>query len=97
MYAWVHYPSRPLLAPSSALTNCISFCDSYAGTHSTDVTERKQGLERAYPVTVGDDVWIGGGAIIVGPCTIGNGEPWFLPVSLVLIHPSSCLTRKYIF
>ncbi|KAA1074718.1 Maltose acetyltransferase [Puccinia graminis f. sp. tritici] len=45
----------------------------YAGTHSTEICERQKGLERAYPVTVGDDVWIGGGAILIGPCTIGNG------------------------
>ncbi|KAI8456701.1 hypothetical protein BY996DRAFT_4579280, partial [Phakopsora pachyrhizi] len=45
----------------------------YAATHSTDVSERKKGLERAYPVVVGDDVWIGGGAIIIGPCNIGSG------------------------
>ncbi|KNZ59114.1 hypothetical protein VP01_17g16 [Puccinia sorghi] len=45
----------------------------YAGTHSTDVSERQRGLERAYPITIGDDVWIGGSAIVIGPCTIGNG------------------------
>lgn len=45
----------------------------YAGTHSTDVCERQKGLERAYPISVGDDVWIGGGAVLIGPCTIGNG------------------------
>jgi len=45
----------------------------YAGTHSTDIGERQKGLERAYPITIGDDVWIGGGAIVIGPCTIGNG------------------------
>ncbi|KAH8119592.1 trimeric LpxA-like protein [Phellopilus nigrolimitatus] len=44
-----------------------------SATHSVDVAERKAGLERAYPITIGDDVWIGGGAIIIGPCTIGNG------------------------
>jgi len=45
----------------------------YAATHSTDVVERRAGLERAYPVTIGDDVWIGGNATLVGPCTIGDG------------------------
>ncbi|KAF8526554.1 trimeric LpxA-like protein [Hysterangium stoloniferum] len=46
----------------------------YAATHSTDVIERRAGLERAYPVTIGDDVWIGGNATLIGPCTIGNGD-----------------------
>lgn len=62
--ATVTFGSRVIVGPNVQI---------YAGTHSTDVAERKQGLERAYPVTVGDDVWIGGGAIILGPCTIGNG------------------------
>ena len=45
----------------------------YAATHPTDITERQSGLELAFPVTVGDDAWIGGGSILVGPCTIGEG------------------------
>lgn len=45
----------------------------YAATHPTDVSQRKSGLELAFPVTIGDDAWIGGGAILVGPCTIGEG------------------------
>ncbi|SGY15116.1 BQ5605_C013g07251 [Microbotryum silenes-dioicae] len=45
----------------------------YAATHSVDVAERQAGLERAYPVTVGDDCWIGGSAVLIGPCTIGSG------------------------
>lgn len=44
----------------------------YAATHSVDVTERIAGLERAYPVTVGDDVWIGGNVCLIGPCSIGK-------------------------
>ncbi|KAH9818098.1 trimeric LpxA-like protein [Melampsora americana] len=62
--ATVTFGSRVIVGPNVQI---------YAGTHSTDVAERKQGLERAYPVTIGDDVWIGGGAIVLGPCTIGNG------------------------
>ncbi|KIJ35266.1 hypothetical protein M422DRAFT_180966 [Sphaerobolus stellatus SS14] len=45
----------------------------YAATHSTDVLERRASLERAYPVTIGDDVWVGGHVTIIGPCNIGNG------------------------
>jgi acetyltransferase-like isoleucine patch superfamily enzyme len=33
-----------------------------------------ESLNRGCPVSVGDDVWIGAGAIVVGPCRIGNGE-----------------------
>ncbi|KLO19490.1 trimeric LpxA-like protein [Schizopora paradoxa] len=45
----------------------------YAATHSVEVQERREGFERAYPITIGDDVWIGGNVVIVGPCKIGNG------------------------
>lgn len=45
----------------------------YAATHSVELDERMAGYERAYPVEIGDDCWIGGGAIINGPCKIGKG------------------------
>jgi acetyltransferase-like isoleucine patch superfamily enzyme len=45
----------------------------FAATHSTDVDERQGGYERAYPIEIGDDCWIGGGAIINGPSKIGKG------------------------
>lgn len=32
----------------------------YAATHSVELDERQAGYERAYPVEVGDDAWIGG-------------------------------------
>jgi acetyltransferase-like isoleucine patch superfamily enzyme len=45
----------------------------FSATHSTDVDERQGGFERAYPIEIGDDCWIGGGAIINGPSKIGKG------------------------
>ncbi|GAA5863329.1 hypothetical protein JCM3774_005255 [Rhodotorula dairenensis] len=44
----------------------------YCATHSVHVDERVAGYERAYPVELGDDMWIGGGVKIIGPCKIGN-------------------------
>lgn len=44
----------------------------YCATHSIHVDERVAGYERAYPVELGDDMWIGGGVKIIGPCKIGN-------------------------
>ena len=44
----------------------------YAATHSIDVAERIAGLERAYPVSVGADTWIGGNVCLVGPCKVGK-------------------------
>lgn len=46
----------------------------YAATHSTELDERQAGYERAYPVEVGDDAWIGGQVVLCGPCKIGKGE-----------------------
>ncbi|THH04936.1 hypothetical protein EW145_g5155 [Phellinidium pouzarii] len=45
----------------------------YSATHSVEVEERRARHERAYPIVIGDDVWIGGNVVIIGPCTIGNG------------------------
>ncbi len=45
----------------------------YCPEHHRDMALRKAGLERARPVTIGNDVWIGGGAIILGGVTVGDG------------------------
>lgn len=44
----------------------------YAATHPLDAKERIKGPELARPVTIGDNVWIGGGAIICPGVTIGD-------------------------
>lgn len=44
----------------------------YTATHPLDADERRGGLEFAKPVTVGRDVWIGGGAVICPGVTIGD-------------------------
>ncbi|MFC6632114.1 sugar O-acetyltransferase [Microbulbifer taiwanensis] len=41
-------------------------------THPTDPDERRSGLEYGLPVTMGDNVWIGAGAIINPGVTIGD-------------------------
>lgn len=43
----------------------------YAATHPLQASVRRQGLEAGKPVNIGDDVWIGGGAIICPGVTIG--------------------------
>ncbi|SAM64628.1 related to galactoside O-acetyltransferase [Ustilago bromivora] len=45
----------------------------YCGTHSVSVKERKEGLERSLPVSIGRDTWVGGGTIIMAGVTIGMG------------------------
>ncbi|MGH7943549.1 MAG: sugar O-acetyltransferase [Opitutaceae bacterium] len=44
----------------------------YTALHPTDAEERRRGLEYAKPVTIGDDVWVGGGAVICPGVTIGD-------------------------
>ncbi|MES2660095.1 MAG: sugar O-acetyltransferase [Verrucomicrobiota bacterium] len=44
----------------------------YTATHPLDAVERRGGLESAKPITIGSDVWIGGGAILCPGVTIGD-------------------------
>lgn len=44
----------------------------YAATHPMDYTQRAAGLEYAKPITIGNDVWIGGSAVICPGVTIGD-------------------------
>ena len=44
----------------------------YAATHPLDAVERRT-LELGRPITIGDDCWIGGGAVICPGVTIGAG------------------------
>ncbi len=44
----------------------------YTALHPMSATERATGLEFARPIRIGDDVWIGGGAIICPGVTIGD-------------------------
>jgi maltose O-acetyltransferase len=46
----------------------------YAATHSMSPVHRKTGLESGAPVTIQNDVWIGGGAIICPGVTIGRSS-----------------------
>lgn len=45
----------------------------YCAHHHKDTLQRCAGLEMAKPVTIGSQVWIGGGAIILPGVTIGDG------------------------
>ncbi len=43
----------------------------YTATHPLKSTDRRTGLEFAKPIEIGDDVWVGGGAIICPGVKIG--------------------------
>ena len=45
----------------------------YCADHAHGLNERRRGLERALPVTIGEDVWIGGSAILLPGVTVGDG------------------------
>ncbi len=47
-------------------------CGFYTAGHPIDTEQRNQGLEYAYPITVGNNVWIGGGTKVMPGVTIGN-------------------------
>jgi maltose O-acetyltransferase len=55
--------SRTLLGPGVQI---------YTATHPLDYQERASGLESAKPIVIGEDVWIGGGAILCPGVTIGD-------------------------
>lgn len=45
----------------------------YTATHPLDSKQRSAGWEYALPITIGNDVWIGGGAILCPGVSIGDG------------------------
>jgi len=45
----------------------------YAATHETEVQSRRDNVEYAKPVVIGDDCWVGGHAVILPGVTIGKG------------------------
>ena len=47
-------------------------CGFYTAGHPIDCELRNQGLEYAYPITVGDNVWIGAGVQVMPGVNIGN-------------------------
>lgn len=56
---------RVLIGPSARL---------YTPTHPLDVETRRSGLERVLPITIGDDVWLGGSVVVCPGVTIGAGS-----------------------
>jgi len=44
----------------------------YTAMHAMDAVERREGIEFGRPVKIGDDCWIGGGAVICPGVSIGD-------------------------
>lgn len=47
-------------------------CSFYTAIHPIDYTLRNQGLEKAKPISVGDNCWFGGGVTVLPGVTIGS-------------------------
>ena len=47
-------------------------CGFYTSGHPLDYERRNKGLEYAYPITVGNNVWIGAGVRVMPGVTIGD-------------------------
>ena len=47
-------------------------CGFYAVNHPLEADLRNSGVETGVPITVGDDVWIGGGVKVMPGVTIGS-------------------------
>ena len=61
--AKVSFGDNVLIAPG---------CGFYTVEHPLDVERRNKGLENAYPITIGNNVWIGAQSIILSGVTIGD-------------------------
>jgi len=61
--AEVKLGSRTLFGPNVQI---------YTATHPIDPIERASGLEYAKPIAIGEDVWVGGSAVICPGVTIGD-------------------------
>ena len=60
---YVRIGSRTLFGPNVQI---------YTATHPLNHIERASGLEYAKPITIGEDVWIGGSVVICPGVTIGD-------------------------
>lgn len=49
------------------------FCGFYTATHPKQFTARNKGLEKALPITVGDNCWFGANVSVLPGVTIGSG------------------------
>ena len=63
------------VAPVTIGANCLfgPAVQVYTALHPLSAAERRAGLESGRPVVIGDDVWVGGAAVICPGVTIGDG------------------------
>ncbi|WP_343747259.1 sugar O-acetyltransferase [Fluviicola sp.] len=49
-------------------------CGFYTAGHPVDVAQRNEGLEYAHPITIGNNVWIGGNVVVLPGVSIGDNS-----------------------
>jgi len=49
-------------------------CGLYTPLHPMDIEKRNKGIQTAQPITIGNNVWLGGGVIVLPGVTIGEGS-----------------------
>jgi len=76
------------------------FCGIYTASHPLNVHDRNKGLEKAEPVSIGDNCWIGANVTILPGVTIGNNcvigagslvTKSFEDNSLIMGSPARCV------
>ena len=73
----IRFGNNCMLAPNVQL---------YTATHPLDPLERNSGVEFGKPITIGNNVWIGGGAIILPGVTLGDN---------VVVGAGSVVTKSF--
>lgn len=76
----------------------------YCAQHPIDIKRRNMGLEKAEPVTIGDNVWIGGGVQICPGVKIGSGAvigagsvvTKDIPDNVVAVRNPCCVKRQIV-
>lgn len=66
-------------------------CGFYTAGHPIDFERRNEGLEYAYPITIGDNVWIGAGVQVMPGVTIGSDVVIGAGSVVVKDIPSHCV------
>ncbi len=66
-------------------------CGFYTSGHPLDAERRNTGLEYAYPITVGNNVWIGGGVRVVPGISIGDNSVIGAGSVVVKDIPANCV------
>lgn len=76
------------ICPISIGDNCMlgPNVQLYAAAHPLHPVKRNSGLEFGKPITIGDNVWLGGGVIITPGVTLGNN---------VVVAAGSVVTKSF--